>query len=264
MNEEVPTAALPLTLAEQVDQVCNRFEAEWQAGRRPRIEDYLDQATEPGRSALLRELLASELEGRGRRGERPTMSEYRARFPEAEELIAAVFAQAAPGAGQRRRPRRSSPARIDTGRNLLFGLLALQNTFIDRDALLDGFNRWVADRTRTLGQILLERDTLSPSRHRLLEAWSRSTSTSTAMIPSSPWPRSARSARCATTWPASQIPRSRPAWPTSPPRGGTTTSAARPASSAGATRPRPAPGFVSSAPTPKAVSVRSSWRSTAS
>jgi hypothetical protein len=32
--------------------------------------------------------------------------------------------------------------RVDASRNLLFGLLALQNSFIDRDALLDAFNRW--------------------------------------------------------------------------------------------------------------------------
>jgi serine/threonine-protein kinase len=59
---------------------------------------------------------------------------------------------------------------MDTGRSLLFGLLALQNNFIDRDALLDGFNRWVADRSRSLGRWLLERGALSPSRHMLLEA----------------------------------------------------------------------------------------------
>ena len=32
-------------------------------------------------------------------------------------------------------------------RNLLLGLLALQNDFIDRDALVDGFHRWVGDRS---------------------------------------------------------------------------------------------------------------------
>jgi serine/threonine protein kinase len=59
---------------------------------------------------------------------------------------------------------------MDTGRNLLFGLLALQNHFIDRDALLGAFNTWLADRSRALGQVLLERGALSPSRHGLLEA----------------------------------------------------------------------------------------------
>ena len=42
-------------------------------------------------------------------------------------------------------------ARVDADRNLLFGLLALQNNFIDRDALLDAFDRWVHDRSMPLG-----------------------------------------------------------------------------------------------------------------
>jgi hypothetical protein len=37
-------------------------------------------------------------------------------------------------------------AHVDADRNLLFGLLALQNNFIDRDGLLDAFSRWVHDR----------------------------------------------------------------------------------------------------------------------
>jgi eukaryotic-like serine/threonine-protein kinase len=55
-----------------------------------------------------------------------------------------------------------------TDRNLLFGLLALQNNFIDRDALVDAFHRWVGDRSTALGQILLDRGALSSSRHALL------------------------------------------------------------------------------------------------
>jgi serine/threonine protein kinase/tetratricopeptide (TPR) repeat protein len=57
-----------------------------------------------------------------------------------------------------------------TDRNLLFGILALQNNFIDREALLDGFNRWVADKARSLGRILLDRGALGPDEHDLLEA----------------------------------------------------------------------------------------------
>jgi hypothetical protein len=53
-------------------------------------------------------------------------------------------------------------------RNLLFGLLALQNNFIDRDALVDAFHRWVGDQATPLDRILLDRGTLSPSRHLLL------------------------------------------------------------------------------------------------
>jgi serine/threonine protein kinase len=54
-------------------------------------------------------------------------------------------------------------------RNLLFGILALQNDFINRDGLLAAFNTWVADKSRSLGQVLLERGVLSPNRHMLME-----------------------------------------------------------------------------------------------
>jgi hypothetical protein len=59
---------------------------------------------------------------------------------------------------------------VDASRNLLFGLLALQNNFIDRDALLDAFTRWVHDRVHALGEILVERGALTPDEFALLDA----------------------------------------------------------------------------------------------
>ncbi len=59
---------------------------------------------------------------------------------------------------------------VDADRNLLFGLLALQNNFIDRDALLDAFSRWMHDRENPLGQVLRDRGALSPDEHELLAA----------------------------------------------------------------------------------------------
>jgi serine/threonine protein kinase/lipopolysaccharide biosynthesis regulator YciM len=55
-------------------------------------------------------------------------------------------------------------------RNLLFGLLALQLNFIDRDALVDAFHRWVSDRSKPLDQILQDRGALRPDEHDLLQA----------------------------------------------------------------------------------------------
>ncbi|WP_165068826.1 serine/threonine-protein kinase [Paludisphaera rhizosphaerae] len=62
----------------------------------------------------------------------------------------------------------SGPA--DAGRDLLLGLLALQNDFVSRDALVAAFAAWVADRSRPLGRLLLDAGALSPPRLRLLEA----------------------------------------------------------------------------------------------
>ena len=113
---------------------------------------------------MLLELLATELELRGAAGEKPSLGEYRLRFPDHAKVVESAFAWA----GRAELPDPSPPA--DAGRNLLFGLLALQNNFIDRDALLAAFNIWVADKCRPLGDILRERGKLDGSRHALLKA----------------------------------------------------------------------------------------------
>jgi serine/threonine protein kinase/tetratricopeptide (TPR) repeat protein len=58
----------------------------------------------------------------------------------------------------------------DTGWNLLYGLLALQNNFIDRDTLVAAFGTWVTDKSTPLGAILLARGALDGPRHALVEA----------------------------------------------------------------------------------------------
>ena len=49
MSGEHSIGADSLSLARQVDEVCLRFEAAWQAGQRPRIEEHLADHPEPGR-----------------------------------------------------------------------------------------------------------------------------------------------------------------------------------------------------------------------
>jgi CubicO group peptidase (beta-lactamase class C family)/tetratricopeptide (TPR) repeat protein len=53
---------LDLELALQVEELCQRFEAEWRLGRRPCVELYLAEVAEPGRAALSAELAALERE----------------------------------------------------------------------------------------------------------------------------------------------------------------------------------------------------------
>ncbi len=146
-----------------IDEVADRFErGDWTAGgQRPRIEDYLGEAG-PHRARLLEELIRVERELRANAGESPTPEEYRRRFPDDCAAVDAAFGIVADAP--------ASPARppVSAAQSLLFGLLALQNNFIDRDALLAGFNAWVADKSRSLGQILLDRGALSPARHALL------------------------------------------------------------------------------------------------
>src|SRR5262249_3319540 len=73
---------LPPGLAARLDPVCDRFESAWLAGERPRLEDALALVAQPDRPALLRELLAVELECRLKAGETVRVEEYLRRFPE--------------------------------------------------------------------------------------------------------------------------------------------------------------------------------------
>ena len=146
-----------------IDEVADRFERHWkQGGERPRIEDYLADEPEPRRAPLLEELIRVERELRLNAGEAPTPEEYRRRFPDDQAAVDAAF-----GLAERPEPA-SSPPPVSAAHSLLFGLLALQTHFIDRDTLLAAFNAWVADKAQSLGRILLDRGALSPARHALL------------------------------------------------------------------------------------------------
>jgi serine/threonine protein kinase/tetratricopeptide (TPR) repeat protein len=79
------------TTEDRVDRLCDQFETEWKAAARPRIEDYLADAPLPERPRLFQELVEVELEYRTRRYERPTIGEYRQRFPEYVDLIDTLF-----------------------------------------------------------------------------------------------------------------------------------------------------------------------------
>ncbi len=55
-------------------------------------------------------------------------------------------------------------------RNLLFGILALQNNFISRDSLVSAFAVWIVDKRRRLGEILLEQGKLPKALDDLISA----------------------------------------------------------------------------------------------
>jgi eukaryotic-like serine/threonine-protein kinase len=74
-----------------LNAIAERFEQAAKHGRRPPIEDYLTEAPEDRRAALLDELLRVELELRRRAGEEPAGSEFRRRFPDYIAVVDAVF-----------------------------------------------------------------------------------------------------------------------------------------------------------------------------
>jgi serine/threonine protein kinase/Tfp pilus assembly protein PilF len=60
-------------------------------------------------------------------------------------------------------------SRPEADRNLLFGINALQNDFITRDALIAAMNAWVLEKPRAIGDILVERGNLAPADRNLLD-----------------------------------------------------------------------------------------------
>src|SRR4051812_27175886 len=74
-----------------IDEASDRFEQDWRAGRRPRIEDYLADEAGSRRARLLERLLRVERELRTHAGELPGAEEYRHRFPGHEGLISTVL-----------------------------------------------------------------------------------------------------------------------------------------------------------------------------
>jgi serine/threonine-protein kinase len=83
-----------LDRARSVNRACERFEAAWRAGERPRIADYLESAPPAQRDAMFAELLALELELRREQGESPCRDEYLADFPDRADAIAGLFSEA--------------------------------------------------------------------------------------------------------------------------------------------------------------------------
>jgi WD40 repeat protein/tRNA A-37 threonylcarbamoyl transferase component Bud32 len=106
----------PESTIDQIDHICDRFEAAWKAGPRPRMEDYLDGVSEPTRKSLFQELLAVELEYRRATGEQPASADYRRRFSqytgEIEAVVSGSLPWGAAGAGDRHsaNPTRHGPA----------------------------------------------------------------------------------------------------------------------------------------------------------
>ncbi|WP_337174210.1 serine/threonine-protein kinase [Paludisphaera sp.] len=84
-------AADPLAVARKVHDACERFEADWKARPRPRVEDYLGPPEDPDRPALVEELAALEIELRQTVGEEPSLREYLRRFPPHADALRPLF-----------------------------------------------------------------------------------------------------------------------------------------------------------------------------
>lgn len=90
MNRESADVAINVLLA--VDSLADQFESSWRSGGEPQIEEWLGKATPVIRPALLRELLAVELEFRVRRQETLAVEPYLRRFPNWKSIVKEAIA----------------------------------------------------------------------------------------------------------------------------------------------------------------------------
>lgn len=80
-----------LSLLQRLTRTREEFEAEWRAGRRPVIEEWLERAPSDDRPDLLRVLVAAEIQLRSEHGETLSPREYLRRFPADGSTIALAF-----------------------------------------------------------------------------------------------------------------------------------------------------------------------------
>lgn len=79
---------LPITVLERIDDLCVEFEQNWQSNEPPSIESIVEgEDASIQREVLLAELIVLEVDYRRLRGEKPTLQEYLARFPDDTKAV---------------------------------------------------------------------------------------------------------------------------------------------------------------------------------
>jgi len=155
---------LSLSQQQRVDEVSSKFEGDWQEGKRPAIEEYLQDVPGPEQRALLGELVAVELELRRAAGEQPLLEEYLLRFPSYAALIEERFAgnvdcQAVPPTDLR--PQTGST--VDLQREPPPDLSALASEYIIHELLGQGAMGWVYRASRRHFDMQVALKVVSPS-----------------------------------------------------------------------------------------------------
>lgn len=90
-----------LTLAQQVDAACDRFEAAWLSGTKPKLEEFLPKVDPADVPQFLRSLLRVEVELLEKEGQNVTAESFAERFEEYGEVVAEVLRSHAAKSGNR-------------------------------------------------------------------------------------------------------------------------------------------------------------------
>ena len=162
--------------ARQVDQACDRFEEAWHTDNQVRIERFLQNADEPMRSQLIRELVLLEIDLRIESGERPGASEYLDRFPKDQQQLREVLATSAiaseatlDSSHQGESPSGKAAVCRQVATSLLFGLIAVRRKILDPNELLTALNDWIKDKSKLLGDLLVEKGYLKLAQRQSLD-----------------------------------------------------------------------------------------------
>ncbi|MGE3316048.1 MAG: serine/threonine-protein kinase, partial [Planctomycetaceae bacterium] len=83
--------SLSIAMLQEIDQICDAFEAAWRRGERPVVKDYIPNWTGQERDVLLREILALDVDYRMRRGEMPDEQEYTSGIANSAHIVAELF-----------------------------------------------------------------------------------------------------------------------------------------------------------------------------
>ena len=76
-----------LLRANQIDQICDRFEKAWRGDQPPRIDDFLRDTADDIRSTLFVELVRLDVAYRRRFGEAPSIDDYLSRYPQYSDAL---------------------------------------------------------------------------------------------------------------------------------------------------------------------------------
>ena len=107
-SRPMPSRSLPLSVLQQIDQLCDSFEEAWQGGAGRRSRTISRRTDVPDRTELFKELLAREVELRKKAGDFPSPADYLGRFGSYGDQVNTVFNDP--------RPRRGYGPAADLGR----------------------------------------------------------------------------------------------------------------------------------------------------